>query len=98
MSNAAPPPDGVVVLDFTHALAGPYCAMLMATYGVNVVEVEEPEQGDISRTWGPPSRRVLDRGALASRRSPHAGPQFHSTAVLRDLLGAGACAGAGAVK
>lgn len=54
MSNAAPPLDGLVVLDFTHALAGPYCTMLMATYGANVVEVDEPEHGDIGRAWGPP--------------------------------------------
>jgi crotonobetainyl-CoA:carnitine CoA-transferase CaiB-like acyl-CoA transferase len=54
MSNAAPPLDGLVALDFTHALAGPYCTMLMATYGGNVVEVEEPEHGDIGRAWGPP--------------------------------------------
>jgi len=46
MSNAAPPPDGLVVLDFTHTLAGLYCTMLMATSGANVVEIEEPEHGD----------------------------------------------------
>ena len=45
MSNAAPPLDGLLALDFTHALAGPYCTMLMATYGANVVKVEEPEHG-----------------------------------------------------
>jgi crotonobetainyl-CoA:carnitine CoA-transferase CaiB-like acyl-CoA transferase len=46
MSNAAPPPDGLVVLDFTHTLAGLYCTMLMATSGANVIEIEEPEHGD----------------------------------------------------
>ncbi len=54
MTNAAPPLDGLLVLDFTHALAGPYCTMLMATYGANVVKVEEPGHGDIGRAWGPP--------------------------------------------
>jgi crotonobetainyl-CoA:carnitine CoA-transferase CaiB-like acyl-CoA transferase len=47
------PLDGITVLDFSHALAGPYCTMLMAAYGAQVIKVEGPE-GDIGRTWGPP--------------------------------------------
>src|ERR1022692_4008681 len=54
VTNATPPLDGIMVLDFTHALAGPYCTMLMATYGATVIKVEEPEQGDMGRAWGPP--------------------------------------------
>jgi len=45
--------DGLTVLDFSHALAGPYCTMLMGAYGAKVIKVEGPE-GDIGRTWGPP--------------------------------------------
>ena len=52
MPNAAPL-DGLTVLDFSHALAGPYCSMLMAAYGARVIKIEGPE-GDIGRTWGPP--------------------------------------------
>jgi crotonobetainyl-CoA:carnitine CoA-transferase CaiB-like acyl-CoA transferase len=52
--NAAPPLDGITVLDFSHALAGPYCTMLMAAYGARVIKVESPDQGDIGRSWGPP--------------------------------------------
>jgi crotonobetainyl-CoA:carnitine CoA-transferase CaiB-like acyl-CoA transferase len=51
--NSAPPLDGLIVLDFSHALAGPYCTMLMAAYGARVIKIEGPE-GDIGRTWGPP--------------------------------------------
>jgi crotonobetainyl-CoA:carnitine CoA-transferase CaiB-like acyl-CoA transferase len=56
LSNAgmSMPLEGITVLDFSHALAGPYCTMLMAAYGANVVKVENPEQGDMGRTWGPP--------------------------------------------
>src|SRR5579859_5556055 len=53
MKNSSPPLDGLTVLDFSHALAGPYCTMLMAAYGAKVIKVEGPE-GDIGRTWGPP--------------------------------------------
>jgi crotonobetainyl-CoA:carnitine CoA-transferase CaiB-like acyl-CoA transferase len=53
MTIAASPLDGITVLDFSHALAGPYCTTLMAAYGAKVIKVEGPE-GDIGRTWGPP--------------------------------------------
>jgi crotonobetainyl-CoA:carnitine CoA-transferase CaiB-like acyl-CoA transferase len=53
VTDSAPPLKGVTVLDFSHALAGPYCTMLMAAYGAQVIKVEGPE-GDIGRTWGPP--------------------------------------------
>jgi crotonobetainyl-CoA:carnitine CoA-transferase CaiB-like acyl-CoA transferase len=54
MTSLAPPLDGITVLDFSHALAGPYCTMLMAAYGAKVIKIESPETGDIGRTWGPP--------------------------------------------
>ena len=48
------PLNGIRVLDFTHALAGPYCTMLLADYGAEVYKLEGPESGDIGRGWGPP--------------------------------------------
>ena len=48
------PLDGLTILDFSHALAGPYCSMLMAAYGADVIKVEGIETGDIGRTWAPP--------------------------------------------
>lgn len=48
------PLDGLKVLDFTHALAGPYCTMLMAAYGAEVYKIEGVDSGDMGRTWGPP--------------------------------------------
>ena len=53
MTQLSAPLDGITVLDFSHALAGPYCTMLMAAYGAQVIRVEGPD-GDIGRTWGPP--------------------------------------------
>ncbi len=51
---STPPLDGLTVLDFSHALAGPYCTMLLAAYGARVIKVESPTAVDMGRTWGPP--------------------------------------------
>lgn len=45
---------GLRVLDFSHALAGPYCTMLLATYGAEICKVESRDGGDMGRGWGPP--------------------------------------------
>jgi CoA:oxalate CoA-transferase len=48
------PLDGVRVVDLSHALAGPYCTMILGDLGADVIKVESPGRGDESRTWGPP--------------------------------------------
>lgn len=45
---------GLRVLDFSHALAGPYCTLLMADCGAEVYKLESPHGGELSRGWGPP--------------------------------------------
>ena len=46
--------QGIRVLDFSHALAGPYCTLILAEYGAEVYKLESPASGDMGRTWGPP--------------------------------------------
>ena len=49
-----PPLQGVRVADLSRVLAGPYCTMVLADLGADVVKVERPQGGDETRTWGPP--------------------------------------------
>jgi crotonobetainyl-CoA:carnitine CoA-transferase CaiB-like acyl-CoA transferase len=44
---------GIRVIDCSRVLAGPFCAMLLADLGADVVKVEDPVSGDESRTWPP---------------------------------------------
>src|SRR5258708_28533961 len=46
--------SGIKVLDFSHALAGPYCTLLLADHGAAVYKIESPDGGDMGREWGPP--------------------------------------------
>ncbi|HKD11444.1 MAG TPA: CoA transferase, partial [Thermoanaerobaculia bacterium] len=48
------PLEGILVLDLSRVLAGPFCTMLLGDLGARVVKVEAPKVGDTTRSWGPP--------------------------------------------
>jgi crotonobetainyl-CoA:carnitine CoA-transferase CaiB-like acyl-CoA transferase len=62
------PLAGLLVADFSRILAGPYCTMLLADLGAEVVKVESPG-GDDTRTWMPPVRDGVSTYYLAVNRN-----------------------------
>jgi crotonobetainyl-CoA:carnitine CoA-transferase CaiB-like acyl-CoA transferase len=53
---------GVKVVDLSQGVAGPYCGMLLAQHGANVIKVEPAGEGDWARTLG---RRYGDQSAYS---------------------------------
>lgn len=55
------PLSGITVLDLTRLLPGPFCSLLLADFGAEVIKVEQPGAGDYMR-WYPPL--VGDTGGM----------------------------------
>lgn len=43
--------DGIKILDFTHVQAGPACTQMLGFLGADVIKVELPGAGDVTRAW-----------------------------------------------
>ncbi len=50
---AAGPFSGLLVIDTTHVLNGPFATTMLADLGARVIKIEPPGHGDDSRTYGP---------------------------------------------
>ncbi|WP_223593845.1 CaiB/BaiF CoA transferase family protein [Neobacillus bataviensis] len=61
--------EGVKVLDLTRVLAGPYCTMILADLGADVIKVEGPAGSDETRSWGPPFQNGVSAYYLCANRN-----------------------------
>jgi formyl-CoA transferase len=61
--------DGIRVVDLTRALAGPYCTLMLADHGADVVKIEIPGSGDETREWAPPHINGVSAYYLAINRN-----------------------------
>lgn len=77
MTHAIGALAGIRVLDLTQMLAGPYCTMLLADHGAEVIKIE-PMDGDPTRQLGP---------FLADDAAHHFGGYFQSTSRNKKSIG-----------
>ena len=90
------PLEGVRVIDLSRVLAGPYCTMVLADLGAEVIKVERPGSGDETRSWGPP----FAGGEAAYYLSVNRGKRSCAIDLSQDTgrsLALELCAGADAV-
>lgn len=61
------PLKGIRVIEFCSVAAGPFCAMLLADMGADVIKVEHPDGGDSMRQWPPISGGFSENFASVNR-------------------------------
>ncbi len=78
--------DGLLVIDLTRVLGGPYCTQILGDHGAKVIKIEPP-QGDEVRDWGPPFDQEGDASYFigVNRNKRSLGLDL-ATAEGRDLL------------
>ncbi len=63
--------EGIRVLDLTQIMAGPFCTMLLADLGAEVVKIENPRGGDDSRRMAPPYYNGESAAFMAMNRNKY---------------------------
>lgn len=51
--------EGIRVFDMTRVLAGPFCTQILGDLGADIIKIEQPGIGDITRAWGPPFEKDI---------------------------------------
>ncbi|MFD0829510.1 CaiB/BaiF CoA transferase family protein [Neobacillus sp. M.A.Huq-85] len=78
--------DGIKVLDLTRVLAGPYCTMILADLGADVIKVEAPGGSDETRGWGPPFQNGVSAYYLCANRNKRSLTVDLKTEEGRDII------------
>lgn len=82
------PLSGVRVLDLTRALSGPFCTMILADLGAEVIKVEPIPNGDMVRQWGPFDHGISVYYLSANRNKKGIGVDFRrpeGLALLKQM-------------
>ena len=85
----AKPLEGIRVLDLTRVLSGPYCTMLLADMGAEVIKIETPEHGDDSRAYPPFDKNISAYYANLNRNKKSVALNLRDEKakdVLRELI------------
>jgi crotonobetainyl-CoA:carnitine CoA-transferase CaiB-like acyl-CoA transferase len=86
---------GIRLLDLSRLLPGPFCSMLLADFGADVIKVEEPGMGDYIRGWQPRIGRnsgfhvILNRNKRSltlNLKSPEGKEIFRQLARMADVI------------
>ncbi len=78
--------EGVKILDLSRVLAGPYCTMILADLGADVIKVEAPGGSDETREWGPPFKNSVSAYYLCANRNKRSITVNLKTAEGRDII------------
>ena len=78
--------EGIIVLDLTTSVAGPYAGQLLGDMGAQVIKIERPGRGDDCRAWGPPFLDGESLWFLSVNRNKRGVTLNFSTAEGKALL------------
>jgi crotonobetainyl-CoA:carnitine CoA-transferase CaiB-like acyl-CoA transferase len=81
------PLEGVKVLSFATALAGPYTTMLLCDLGAEVIKIEDPRTGDMAR-WNGPFIKEINSYFLSINGDRKASPSTSRKTRPRKLFSA----------
>src|ERR1700686_5471562 len=78
--------EGIRVLDLTQIMAGPFCAMLLADLGAEVIKIENSRGGCDSRGKGPPSYNEASAAFMAMNPNKYGLAVDIRTPVGKEVL------------